>query len=160
MSTDLLLRRKWTLQAGNRRLILHKKPIERTEHVLMKAFLWALYLPDYENLLVEYTIDDRYKPDVVALDEQGIPQFWGEAGKVHPNKIDSLIRRYPNTHFAIAKWSTRLEPYVKIVEKILAQRSHNRPFDLINLPADAAEQFIRDDGRIHIRWDEVTCVRL
>ena len=32
--------------------------------------------------VVEIRVGDRYKPDVVSLDGQGQPRFWGEAGRV------------------------------------------------------------------------------
>ena len=74
MTLDLLLRRKWTLRAGDRQVVLIKKPYESTEHVVMKALLWALYLPDYPDLTVEVGVGDRYKPDVVALDSHPPPR--------------------------------------------------------------------------------------
>ncbi|RIK43489.1 MAG: hypothetical protein DCC55_05405, partial [Chloroflexi bacterium] len=109
MPSDLLLRRKWTFRAHGRQVVFVKRPVEHTSHVLMKAFLWALYLPDYPNLKVEVPAGDRYKPDVVAFDPAdpaAAPLFWGEAGQVGVEKIRALARRYPHTHFAIAKWDT------------------------------------------------------
>jgi len=73
----------------------------------MKALLWALYLPHYPELTVEISIGDRYKPDVVALDAQGSPVFWGEAGQVGLTKIRSLLRRHRRTHFAIGQMGVR-----------------------------------------------------
>ena len=119
MTSELFLRRKWTLRAHSRQVVFVKKSNERAEHVLMKAFLWALYLPMYPDLSVEVRVGDRYKPDVVALDEGGHPIFWAEAGQVGLDKIRSLLRRYRNTHFAIAKWATRLDPYVELVNGAL-----------------------------------------
>lgn len=53
-----------------------KRKHERIEHVWMKAFLWALYLPQYPTLSVELEIGETYKPDVVAMDrERGRPEF-------------------------------------------------------------------------------------
>jgi len=88
--SDLLLRRKWTLKAGNKQVVFVKKPIERSSHILMKAYLWALYLPHYPDLSVEVGVGDRYKPDVIACAADGRPVFWGEAGKVSVEKIRSL----------------------------------------------------------------------
>jgi hypothetical protein len=72
---DLYLRRKLTLRAHGEQVVFVKKKRERIEHVLMKAFLWALYLPEYPDLTVEIRVGDRYKPDVVGLDERGQPTF-------------------------------------------------------------------------------------
>lgn len=162
MSSDLLLRRKWTFRAHGRQVVFVKRPIEHTSHVLMKAFLWALYLPDYPNLKVEIRTGDRYKPDVVALsaDPTAAPLFWGEAGQVSVEKIRALARRYPHTHFAIAKWDTNLHHLYSNVEHALGSRRHLAPFDLLIFPADSAERFIDDQGEIHVRHDDLVWQRL
>jgi len=160
MTHELLLPRKWTLRAGDRQVVLVKKPYESTEHVVMKALLWALYLPDYPDLTVEVSIGDRYKPDVVALSEQGPPRFWGEAGDVSVAKIRSLARRYRDTHFALAKWNTRLEPTIAIVTDAVAHLNRRAPVDLLSFPADSAERFVDDDGRIRIARQDLDWVRL
>ncbi len=159
MTEELLLRRKWTLRAHGRQVVFVKKPYESGTHVLTKALLWALYLPEYPDLTVEIGVGDRYKPDVVALDEHGEPRFWGEAGEVGVAKIRSLARRYRDTHFAIAKWDTRLDPYIAIVEEALAGLHGRAAFDLLSFPADSAERFVGDDGVIRISRRDVTWVR-
>ena len=160
MTHELLLRRKWTLRAGDRQVVLVKKPYESTEHVVMKALLWALYLPEFPDLTVEVPVGDRYKPDVVALSEQGPPRFWGEAGDVSVAKIRSLARRYQKTHLAVAKWDTRLEPTIAIVTDAIAHLSRQAPVDLLSFPADSAERFVDDDGRIRIARQDLDWVRL
>ena len=76
--TDLHLRGKWTFRAHGSQVVFIKRSIEKTSHVLMKAFLWSLYLPEYPSLAVETAIGLRYKPDVVALNLNRLPTFWGE----------------------------------------------------------------------------------
>jgi hypothetical protein len=156
---ELRLRRKWTLRAHGRQVVFVKKPVESTEHVVMKALIWALYLPLYPNLTVEISIGDKYKPDVVSLDGRGEPAFWGEAGDVTTAKIRSLARRYKRTHFALAKWNTRLEPLTGIVEHALDGLHRTAPFDLISFPADAAERFMDDDGIIRVSHEELVWMR-
>ena len=158
--SDLHLRRKLTLRAHGEQIVFVKKQRERIEHVLMKAFLWALYLPDYPDLTVEIRIGDRYKPDVVGLDARGRPAFWGEAGKVSPTKIESLTRRYRSTHFALAKWSTDLTPFIEIVQDATADLDRSAPFDLLTFPRDSAERFIDGRGHIHLTHDDLTWIRL
>jgi hypothetical protein len=52
---------------GDRKLVLVNRPAESARHVLLKALVYALYLPAYPNLAVELPIGDRYRPDLVAL---------------------------------------------------------------------------------------------
>jgi hypothetical protein len=160
MTDELFLRRKWTLRAHGRQVVFVKKPYESDTHVLMKALLWALYLPAYPELTVEIAVGDRYKPDVVALDACGAPVFWGEAGDVATAKIRSLARRYRDTHFALAKWDTRLEPYQAIVANALAGLHRGAAFDLIRFPADSADRFVDVDGAIRLSHTDLMWVRL
>lgn len=161
MGSDLRIRRKWTFRAHNHRVVFIKKHQESAEHVWMKAFLWALYLPQYASLAVEIPIGDKYKPDVVALDVDKCPLFWGEAGKVSPVKIKSLVRRYPATHFAIAKWGERLDSHADVVSKArMRSGKHKRPFDLLSFPTDSPARFIQPDGQIDISFDDVRWQRI
>ncbi len=160
MTNELELRRKWTFRAHGRQVVCVKKSVESTEHVVMKALLWALYLPDYPGLTVEAGIGDRYKPDVVELDAQGEPRFWGEAGSVRAEKIRSLTRRYRFTHFAIAKWDMRLDPVVELVRGALEATPRRAPFDIIRFPTDSATRFIDDQGYIYIAPGDLEWVRL
>lgn len=82
MTSDLFLRRKWPLRAHGWQVIFVKQPNESSEHVLVKALLWALYLPQYPGLAVEVAAGDRDKPDLVALDGCGALHFWAEAGHI------------------------------------------------------------------------------
>lgn len=155
-----MLRRKWTLRAHGHQVVFVKKVNEHTAHVLMKAFVWALYLPDYPNLSVEVPIGDRYKPDVVALDPDGTPCFWGEAGQVQVKKLRSLVHRYRHTHFALAKWSTRLDPLLAIVTNALQDLDRDAPVDILCFPPDSAERFIHDRGEIQLTHDDLNWTRL
>ena len=155
------LRRKLTLRAHSQQVVFVKNKHERLAHVWMKAFLWALYLPVYPDLSVEVTVGDKYKPDVVQMDpHRGRPVFWGEAGAVSPEKIDALVRRYPDTHFAMSKWDTALDPFVDLVQEAVRGATRRAPFDLLHIPADAADRFIDAKGHIDLSFSDVKRVRL
>ncbi len=160
MSHDLMLRRKWTFRAHGKQVVFVKRSNERAVHVFMKAFLWALYLPDYPNLTVETRIGDRYKPDVVEINLLNEPLFWGEAGQVGIAKIRSLAKRYPATHFAIAKWKSNLDPYVATINKALRGIKRKAPFDLIGFDSNSAERFIDERGYIQLTKDDVKLIQL
>jgi hypothetical protein len=126
----------------------------------MKAFLWALYAPLYPKLAVEVQVGDRYKPDVVALNEEGHLLFWGEAGQIGLVKVRSLLRRYRDTHFAIAKWETRLDPYIALLSDALEGLHRSAPVDLLRFRADSVERFIDEGGNIHLTHDDLEWMRL
>lgn len=167
MPSDPIIPRKWALSAHGQRNVFIWGRQERSVHTVMKAFLWALYLPDYPQMSVEIRIEDRYKPDVVAMPPQPSiysviqePLFWGEAGQVGRDKIYALVRKYPGTHFAIAKWNTTLHPYVTLVEQALAGVKRQAPFDLWTFPQDSVKRFIDDQDQIRLNRDDLEWVRL
>ncbi|MEM1054001.1 MAG: hypothetical protein AAGI52_00625 [Bacteroidota bacterium] len=173
MRTDLALRRTLTLRAHDgterRKLVLVKKRGEGIEHVLMKAVLWALYLPEYPEMSVEVGIGDAYKPDLVRLAAppgglaygEARPIFWGEAGKVSEKKWRSLFRRFPEAHVAVAKWTSPagLAPHAEILRRAMDGRRRLAPLDLIAVPPHASE-FIADDGTISVTFEDVHRQRL
>ena len=155
------LRRKLTLRAHGEQIVLVKRKQERIEHVWMKAFLWALYLPDYPGLSVEVQVGDKYKPDVVAMDpRRGRPRFWGEAGHVGPEKTEALLGRYAHTHFAIAKWERPLDRFLETVEGAVHDVDRTAPIDLIRFPSDSADRYVDEKGHVTISWEDVTWVRV
>jgi len=164
MPSPILDRRKWMVKAHEQHIVIVKGTRERFTHPLMKALIWAMYLPDYPNMTVEVRIGDRYKPDVVAFApddnrfRENEPIFWGEAGQVSRDKIRSIVKRFPDTHFCIGKWQTGLRPHQRILEQALKGVKRNAPFDLINFPDDTVNA-IDDDGNITITHDDVDWVR-
>ena len=155
MTQELELRRKWTFRAHGKQMVFFKKSFESGSHVVMKALLWALYLPVYPDICVEVPIGDRYKPDLVQTADNGAPVFWAEAGRVGQKKIRDLIHRFRSTHLVFAKWNVNLEPFEKIMEKETGSVRRSAPVELISFPPDSDERFIRPDGAIRISFKEV-----
>ena len=153
------LRQKWTFRAHGQQVVFVKNPIERPEHVFMKAFIWALYLPQYPESRVEINIGDRFKPDVVQM-EHDKPVFWGEAGVVSRQKIRKLVRKFKGTHFAMGKWEKNLKPFEELVRRELRGVKRSAPVDLICFGEDSAERFIRPSGDIEINFDDVEWLTL
>ena len=160
MTQDLELRRKWTFQAHGKQMVFVKEALESKIHVLTKAFLWALFLPDYPNLSVERHIGNRYKPDLVQFDDNDELEFWGEAGRVSKRKMQTLVHRFRDTHLVFAKWDMNLEPYRKIVQKEIRSVRRSAPVDLISFPSDSDERFIRRNGTIQISFKDIEWIRL
>lgn len=155
-----MLRRKWTLRAHGKQIVLVKKRNEQSTHVFMKAFLWALYLPWFPNLSVEIGIGGRYKPDVVALDPKGDPLFWGEAGHIGRDKVRALLRRYESVHFAIAKWKSPLKPFESMIRSALKGIRRESPVDLLRFPEDSVNRFIDETGTIQLSHDDLEWKRM
>lgn len=166
MLSPVLNRRRWKLYAHNQHIVVKYGMGERLVHPLMKAYLWALYLPDYPSASIEIRIGDKYKPDVIAFASQPAvyevnpqPLFWGEAGRTGKDKIYSIVKRFPDTHFAMSKWDARLDPYVDLVSEALKDVTRNAPFDIISFP-EATKQCVDNDGNITIGFEDIDWIRL
>jgi len=159
MDTDLALRGKYTFRVDGQKLILVKKPVESLRHVVMKALLWALYLPQYPQLLVEVSIGNKYKPDLVHTASDG-PVFWGEAGTVSTAKLRRLLKRFPRTHFALAIWNGSLAPLAARILRNSDGLTRRSPVDIIRFPSTADRQFIDGGGVIRIRHKDLEWQRL
>lgn len=152
--SDRHLRRKWTFRAHGRQVVLVKHANERSVHVVMKALLWALYLPTYPTAQIETRIGDRYKPDVVALNPFHEPTFWGEAGQVSVHKIETLLRRYRHTHFAFAKWEISLSPLQTTIDNALRGVRRTAPIDLLRFD-QASLDHVATDGTITLDFNAI-----
>lgn len=135
-----------------RRLVLVKRAGEGMPHVLMKAFLYALYLPEHPNLELEVPIGDRFKPDLVARDAVGRPTFWAEAGAVAPRKLQSLLRRFRETHIVLGKWNTALDPVEAMVRRAWRGVRREANVTLIRFPSALAERGIDEDGVVRVAF--------
>ena len=134
------LRRKLTVRARGRTLVLVKRPEESGEHVVQKALLWVRYLPRYPELRVEQHLPfpSRYKPDLYALDATGQrPVFWGECGVTSAEKLRAVLRAHPACHFAFSKWDARTDLFAALVGEALAGLKRTAPVELIGFPAHA-----------------------
>jgi len=149
MDADLYLKGKYTFRLNAQKLILVKKSVESRRHVLMKALLWGLYLPDYPGLQVEVPIGYKYKPDLVQMDADG-PLFWAEAGRVGAEKLRRLLKRFPRTHFALAAWGSPLATLETRIRRQARGVRRRAPVDVIVFPKDAGTRFIDPRGRIQI----------
>ncbi len=159
MDADLYLRGKYTFRLNAQKLILVKKSVESRRHVLMKALLWGLYLPDYPGLQVEVSIGYKYKPDLVQMDADG-PLFWAEAGRVGAEKLRRLLKRFPRTHFALAAWGSALAPLETRIRRQSRGVKRVAPVDIIVFPKDAGTRFIDPRGHIRVAHNDLNWLRI
>lgn len=161
----LHLEGKWRIQAHGRSLVLPKRANEKASHVWLKGFLWYLYLPQYGQAQVEKAIGHRFKPDVVAFAEDWhdypaqSPLFWAEAGQVAQQKLETLFRQFPATHFAVAKWGNP-GPWADLLRRISRPEKRRAPIDLLHFPEDSLERFVSSAGEITLTLDQVLLQRL
>jgi hypothetical protein len=154
---ELPLAGKLTIRAGGRKVVLAKHARESERHVVLKALVFALYVPSYPNLAVEQPIGSRYKPDLVAMDPEGNVSFWAECGETSGKKIADLVRSLPGVHLVFAKQVTRVDPYATLLREAVVGPRRTAPVELLNFPPDAAD-WIAKDGTVHVSSSDITVV--
>ena len=159
MDSELLLKGKFTFRVGSRKLVVFKKSVESLRHVVMKALLWALYLPAYPQLRVEVPIGYRYKPDLVEAGSDG-PRFWAEAGSIGSQKLRRILKQFPRTHFALATWGGSIDPIIVRIQRQTEGVRRMAPIDVIGFPTDADLRFIDQRGAIRIDHNQLDWLRI
>lgn len=90
-------------EVAGRRLALFQRRGESFEHVLMKALCFGLYADRFPDLEVERNLGGRYTPDLVSVDAEGRPRFWGECGSVSMRKVVWLAKHSGAGELAFVK---------------------------------------------------------
>ena len=154
------LRRKLTVRAHGRTLVLLKRAEESGEHVVQKAVLWARYLPAHPELRVEQRLPfaSRYRPDLYALDAtRQRAVFWGECGVTSRDKLRELLRRHPATHFAFSRWGGDDRAFAALIDASLVGVRRSAPVELIGVPPEAFDwvgegrELLVPDGALAVR---------
>lgn len=82
----------YDFQLAGRRVRLWQRAGESYEHVLMKALGFAMFVEQFPQVEIERRVGLRYKPDLVAQDENNDFLFWGEAGENSLRKTLWLLK--------------------------------------------------------------------
>lgn len=150
---------KLTIRAGGRKVVLRKHPWESSRHVLLKALVFALYVPDYPALVIEPPRGGRYAPDLAAFAADGAPVFWAECGETGRDKLGWLLKHRPATHLVLARQGVALDPWRSLVDELAVGLRREAPVELVLVPR-GAERFIRPNGEVVVSRDDVTIVGL
>jgi uncharacterized protein YaeQ len=122
MGSAVSLSELYHFRINGERLSLYKRVGESYEHVLMKALGFALFRPQHPALQVERAIGLRYKPDLIAIDERGAIDFWGECGQVSVRKIAWLARHSGARRIAFFKMGISAAPLITQLRREIAAR--------------------------------------
>src|SRR5690242_4316132 len=96
--------KKYTFAFGERKAVINKLAHESEFHPYAKALAFALYHKQYRSLRLEPQLpDERFQPDLCALDYDGTMLFWSEIGNVSLSKIEKLFKQYRKAHFVFVK---------------------------------------------------------
>ena len=103
---------------------LARNPGETPEHIYMKLVSYFMFF--HEDLQIEVSANQHYKPDLVRLDERGDPLQWIDCGSTALRKLEKLVVKNKRTHIDIVKRTeNELRSYRLQAEKRL-ENVHDR----------------------------------
>ncbi|MBP6820974.1 MAG: hypothetical protein KA368_05495 [Acidobacteria bacterium] len=117
MASRVYFSQTYQFRIAGERITLYKKNGESYEHVLMKALAYGLFRKQFPKLEIERRIGLRYKPDLIALDDFGKPEFWGECGQVGLRKIGWIAKHSGVQQLAIFKFDIIPDHFISQVRK-------------------------------------------
>ena len=138
---------KLTVRVGQRKLVLAKGAGESERHVLLKALLFARYVGEYPDLLVERKVGLRYKPDLVALGPTGSVRFWGEGGVTSRQKVQWLVRHLRDGHLVFARQAGAGDTFAESVAEAIRRDGRHGLIEVLAFGDDAWD-VIAADGTI------------
>ncbi len=138
---------KLTVRVGQRKHVFAKGAGESERHVLLKALLFARYVGQYPDLLVERNIGQRYKPDLVALGSHQSVRFWAESGVTSRDKVHWLVRHVRDGHLVFGRQSGASDTFPALVAEALARETRHGLVEVLSFGEDAWEA-IGPDGAI------------
>lgn len=112
MGSAVNFAKTYHFRIAGQRITLYKKNGESYEHVLMKALGFAMFRPQFPNLEIEKRIGLRYKPDLIALNELGKAEFWGECGQVGLRKIAWIAKHSGTRQLALFKFNITADHFI------------------------------------------------
>lgn len=126
--------------AGNR-VRLWQRIGESYEHVLMKALGYTMFVDQYPNLEIEVKIGLRYKPDLIARDEEdaGGFRFWGECGANSIRKTAWILKHTRTENLVLFKIGQNNDQLIRqLREEIAAKYRAGGRIRMINFVSDIA----------------------
>ena len=151
--------KKYNFSFNGTKIIISKKDHDTEFHPYAKALVYALYHTQYRTIRVEPQVDDRYTPDLCALDDGGTVILWAEVGNFSLDKIEKLIKKYRRAHFVFVKEERDLLIFNKHLDK-LAKEVHTLPLiEIIVYPEHFKDWNVSEEGDVFIRKEDVNIIR-
>jgi hypothetical protein len=129
---------------AGKRMRLWQRPGESYEHVLMKALGYAMFAPQFANLEIETRVGLRYKPDLIAYNENGDFAFWGECGQNSIRKTHWILKHTRTEKMVLFKISASVSQLIKQIREEIPEKYRadgkltlvNFVNEIVNLTAD------------------------
>ena len=84
-----------------KKLILVKTDTELRSHVVMKLLSYVLFYDP--RLQIDMDVGMHYRPDLVVMGNNGVPELWIDCGHIAKKKTESLAKKFRKTRFVVVK---------------------------------------------------------
>lgn len=123
----------YDFELAGEKVRLWQRTGESYEHVLLKALGYAMFVGEFPDLEIEKRVGLRYKPDLVAQNENGEFVFWGEAGENSLRKTAWLLKHARVEKLALLKLAISDGQFIKqLREEIPLRYRENGKLFVIN----------------------------
>ncbi len=155
MGSEIHLSKTYHFRIAGERVTLYKKDGESYEHVLMKALGYGMFQPQFPHLKIERRIGLRYKPDLIALNDLGKPQFWGECGQVGLRKIAWIAKHSGTQQLVIFKFDIIPDHFIaQLRQEVDVRYRPPQRIKLFNFDSIVMKEAGEEFDEIPERWYE------
>ncbi len=155
MGSEIHFSKTYHFRIAGERVTLYKKDGESYEHVLMKALGYGMFRPQFPALEIEQRIGLRYKPDLVALNDLGKPEFWGECGQVGLRKIAWIAKHSGTRQLVIFKFDIIAHQFIaQIRQEVDARYRQSQRIRLFNFNSIVLKEAGEEFDEIPAHWHE------
>ncbi|MDE1920394.1 MAG: hypothetical protein KGI24_02990 [Candidatus Omnitrophica bacterium] len=152
--------KKYNFAFGRRKVVINKLSHEGEFHPYAKALVFALYHKQYRSLRLEPQLpDERFQPDLCAMDYDGTMLFWSEVGNVSLSKIEKLFKKYRRAHFVFVKEQQDVPGFEKHLSKLVKSCSSLPLIDIVVYPPHFQEWNVSPQGDVFVRKEDLEIVR-
>jgi hypothetical protein len=150
--------RKFTFRFGKTKIVFTKSSHETEFHVYARALVFALYHKKYPTLRVQAQVDERFQPDLSAIDYDGTMIFWAECGTVSLTKIEKLFKKYRKAHYIFVKDQKDLEAFVRNLGRVTKDMASLPLVDIVVYPEHFQEWNVSEEGDVYINKNDVEII--
>lgn len=152
--------KKYTFAFGERKLVISKLSHESEFHPFAKALVFALFHKQYRTLRLEPQLpDEKFQPDLCAIDYDGTMIFWSEVGNVSLAKIEKLFKKYRRAHFVFVKEEQDMSTFDKQLTRQTKDFISMPLIDIVIYPPYFQEWNVSPEGDVYIRKEDVQIIR-
>jgi len=123
-SDDFAMGKSYHFKVDKESLSIYKEPNEHYVKTFMQVLGYYLYKPDYPTLQISSNTYKRYKSDLIALDYESEPTFWGTCFERDYQKIEYLCRHTNIQKVVFFEIADDITPFIQLLRNKIHYKYH------------------------------------